>query len=341
MLENETLASVYRTAGRLIPYPHGEESLFEPPMKVFQVDDSQRKVSASFTEVPAPSPAAGQVRIKVHAAGVIPTELLWYPTTHLRNGGPRFHAVPGHEFSGTVICIGEGAAGFAPGDEVYGMNDWFWDGATAEYCLTVPSSIAMKPKSLTHVEAATVPISALTAWQGLFDRAALQPGERILVQGGGGAVGLFVVQLAHRHGAYVIATASGENAPLVKALGADCVIDYKAAHFEDGLVPVDVVFDTVGGSVRERSLAVLKSNGRMISIAAEGEINTNPKARESYFIVEPNQTQLIEIARLLDQGQLRTFVKGVFPFSDASLAYTGALSDKRVSGKVVVQIVSP
>jgi NADPH:quinone reductase-like Zn-dependent oxidoreductase len=130
--------------------------------------------------VPEPSPGAGQVQIKVHAAGVIATELLWYPTTHRENGDPRLHAIPGHEFSGTVSSVGEGAAGFAPGDEVYGMNNWFWDGATAEYCLTVPSSIALKPKSLTHIEAATVPISALTAWRRPGEFAELRDATAVL-----------------------------------------------------------------------------------------------------------------------------------------------------------------
>ena len=310
-------------------------------MRAFQVDGSAANVPVSLNEVPVPSPVAGQVLIEVHAAGVIATELLWYPTKHRENGDPRVHAIPGHEFSGTVASIGEGAAGFAPGDEVYGMNDWFWEGATAEYCLTVPSSIALKPRSLTHIEAATVPISALTAWQGLFDRAAIQPGERILVQGGAGAVGLFVVQLAHRHGTHVTATASSEDISLVQSLGADEAIDYRASRFEDGLVSVDVVFDTVGGSTRQRSAAVLKPNGRMISIAAEGESTTDPVARAAYFIVEPNQAQLIEIGRLLDRGQLKTFVKGVVSFKEAGLAYTGAVPDKRNSGKFVVEIVLP
>jgi NADPH:quinone reductase-like Zn-dependent oxidoreductase len=310
-------------------------------MKVFQLGDSPGGVSFSFTEEPVPLPGAGQVLIKVHATGVIATELQWYPTTHRENGDPRPHAIPGHEFSGTVAGIGDGAAGFAPGDEVYGMNDWFWEGAMAEYCLTIPSSIAMKPTSLSHIEAATVPISALTAWQGLFDRAAIQPGERILVQGGGGAVGLFVVQLAHRHGAYVIATASSEDMSLVQALGADQVIDYKASNFEDGLVPVDVVFDTVGGSIRKRSEAVLKPSGRLISIAADGEISTDPQARTAYFIVAPNRAQLMEIGRSLTDGDLKTFVKEVIPFSNAWLAYTGAVPDKGTSGKFVVEIALP
>ena len=309
-------------------------------MRAFQLKDSAVTVAVSLNEVPTPDPDPGQLLIKVHAAGVIPTELLWYPTKHRENGDPRLHAIPSHEFSGTVAKIADGQAGFAAGDEVYGMNNWFWEGAAAEYCLTVPSSIAIKPKSLTHIEAATVPISALTAWQGLFDRAAVQPRERILVQGGAGAVGLFVVQLAHLHGAHVTATASSEDIPLLQNIGADEVIDYKASNFEDGLVPVDVVFDTVGGSIRERSAAVLSRNGRMISIAAEGDTITDPEARAAYFIVEPNHAQLIEIGRLLDHGHLKTYVKGVVPFKDAGLAYTGAVPGERRSGKFVVEIVS-
>ncbi len=130
-------------------------------MRAFQLKDSAVTVAVSLNEVPTPDPDPGQLLIKVHAAGVIPTELLWYPTKHRENGDPRLHAIPSHEFSGTVAKIADGQAGFAAGDEVYGMNNWFWEGAAAEYCLTVPSSIAIKPKSLTHIEAATVPISAL------------------------------------------------------------------------------------------------------------------------------------------------------------------------------------
>ncbi|MBA3914283.1 MAG: NADP-dependent oxidoreductase [Acidobacteriales bacterium] len=309
-------------------------------MRAFQVEDLAQGAPLSLTKVPVPAPGSGQVLIKVHAAGATPTELLWYPTSHQENGAGRRHAIPGHEFSGTVAGLGKGVSGFAPGDEVYGMNDWYWEGATAEYCLTTPSSIALKPKSLTHVEAATVPISALTAWQGLFDRAKIQGGERILVQGGAGGVGLFVVQLAHRHGAHVIATASKEDISLLQSLGAAEVIDYKAARFEDGLAAIDVVFDTVGGSIRKRSAAVLKPGGRLISVAADGETSTDPQATRPDFIVEPNQAQLTEIARILDQAVLKTFVKGVVPFKDAALAYTGAVPGKRTAGKFVVEVVS-
>ena len=182
--------------------------VWEQVMKAIQFDRTSDGLSFSLAEVPTPQPAEGEVLIEVHAAGVIATELEWYPTSHHKNGEPRRHPIPGHEFSGTVAAVGKLVTSFTLGQEVYGMNDWFKEGATAEYCVAVPSSIALKPKSLSHVEAATVPISELTAWQGLFTRAAIQPGQRVLIQGGAGAVGLFVVQLAHRHEAHVIATAS-------------------------------------------------------------------------------------------------------------------------------------
>ena len=307
-------------------------------MKAIQFNRTLDYLSFSLAEVPMPKPAVGEVLIKVQAAGVIATELGWYPTSHQKNGEPRRSAIPGHEFSGTVAAVGDGVTSFAPGQEVYGMNDWFQEGATAEYCVALTSSIALKPESLPHVEAATVPISALTAWQGLFTRAAIQPGQRVLIQGGAGAVGLFVVQLAHRHGAYVIATASRQTLPLVQNLGADQVIDYKASRFEDGLAPVDVVFDTVGGSIRERSAAVLKPGGHLISIAADNEVNSDPKIRAAYFIVEPSRNQLEEVGRMLDQGRLKTFVKGIVSIQDAGLAYTGALQTKGSTGKFVVQV---
>ena len=167
--------------------------------------------------------------------------------------------MPGHEFSGVVAAVGGEADGFKVGDEIYGMNDWFADGATAEFCLTQPQNVALKPKSLSHELTATVPIGALTAWQGLLDRAKILAGERVLIHGGAGAVGLFAVQLAHLHGAHVIATASAENAELVKQLGADQVIDYKASRFEDEVRNVDVVFDAVGGETLERSWGVLET----------------------------------------------------------------------------------
>src|SRR5215813_1707145 len=184
-------------------------------MKVLRLDHSTPEPVFTYAEANRPQPGRGELLIRVHAAGVTPTELSWYPTTHTKDGTERSGAVPGHEFSGVIEATGQEVDNLNVGDEVFGMNDWFEDGATAEFCVTRPQSIALKPKSLSHELAATVPIGALTAWQGLLDRAKLQAGERVLIHGAAGAVGLFAVQLAHLHGAYVIATASARNADFV------------------------------------------------------------------------------------------------------------------------------
>jgi NADPH:quinone reductase-like Zn-dependent oxidoreductase len=307
-------------------------------MEAMQVQQSKDGATLRAAQVSQPKPGKGEVLIQVHAAGVTVTELGWDPTTHTKDGHERLNAIPGHEFSGVIAATGDGVSSFAQGQAVYGMNDWYADGAMAEYCLTEPLSIAAKPRTLTHEEAASVPIGALTAWQGLFDRAKLQKGERVLVHGGAGAVGLFVVQLAHRHGAHVIATASARTAALVTQLGANEVIDYRRSHFEDLVHDVDVVFDTVGGETLERSWRVLKPEGRMITIVGEGGDGSDQRAKKSFFIVEPNQEQLIEIGKLLDSGSLKTFVKAVVPFADAGAAYAKTIPQRLGYGKVVIDI---
>jgi NADPH:quinone reductase-like Zn-dependent oxidoreductase len=308
-------------------------------MKAMHLVESPQGLTLQAADVPQPNPAAGEILIRVHAAGVTKTELNWYPSTHSKNGEPRHNAIPAHEFSGVVAALGEGVTSPAIGDEVYGMNDWFQEGAMAEYCVTVPSSISAKPASLTLEAAATVPIGALTAMQGLFDRAKLQPGERVLVHGGAGAVGIFVVQLAHLHGAHVIATASSSTMNFVKNLGADEVLDYRGTPFEQIVSNIDVVFDTVGGETGKRSRKILKPGGRMISIAAEGEVTTDPEVRSAYFIVEPNRAQLIEAARLFDSGKLKTFIDASVPLTDAAKAFVGQIQQRRGYGKTVVTIL--
>jgi NADPH:quinone reductase-like Zn-dependent oxidoreductase len=289
-------------------------------------------------DIPQPVPGPGEVLVQVRAAGVIHTELGWYPTTHTKTGETRRGAVPGHEFSGVVAAMGEGVTGVDVGQEIYGMNDWFADGATAEYCLTLPGSIAAKPKSLTHIEAASVPISALTAWQGLFDRAKLQAGERVLVHGGAGAVGIFAVQLARSRGAHVIATASEHNLSFVSGLGADEVIDYRKERFEDRVGKVDIVFDTVGDETLQRSWSVLKPTGRMVTIASDVEGTDDPKLKAAFFIVEPNHDQLNEVARMLDEGSLRTYVGATVALERVEEAYAGGHGLKNGPGKVVVVV---
>lgn len=306
-------------------------------MKAVQLNNTSGGTTLIEANLPQPVPGSGEVLVRVHAAGVIHTELGWYPTTHTKNGEPRIGAVPGHEFSGIVAAVGADVTGVAVGQEIYGMNDWFADGATAEYCLTLPGSVAPKPKSLTHIEAASVPISALTAWQGLFDRAGLKAGERVLIHGGSGAVGIFVVQLARSRGAYVIATASEASLAFVSELGANEVIDYRKERFEDRDGKVDVVFDTAGGETLQRSWSVLKPEGRMITIVSEVEGTDDLKLKAAFFIVEPNRDQLNEVTRMLDAGTLRTFVSATVPLEKAEEAYIGGHL-KSGPGKVVVVV---
>jgi NADPH:quinone reductase-like Zn-dependent oxidoreductase len=307
-------------------------------MKAIQLITSQPAPELAEADVPKPAAGKGEVLVQVHAAGVTPTELIWYPTLYTKDGQPRVGAIPGHEFSGVIADLGECIEGFADGDEVYGMNDWFADGATAEYCVTLPSNVARKPQRLTHTETAAVPIGALTAWQGLLDRAKVQAGEHVLVHGGAGAVGVFAIQLARLHGARVTATVSGKNAAIVSQLGAESVIDYTTTAFEDVVRDVDVVFDTVGGETLQKSWDVLKPGGRMVTIAADAEGTTDARVKEAFFIVEPNQKQLAEIGDLFDAGKLRVFVDAEVPLANAAAAYEHKVQRRLGYGKVVVVV---
>lgn len=302
-------------------------------MRVIRFADS-RFVEGTAAQ---PQPGRGELLIRVCAAGMIQTEVGWYPTSHTKADDTRIGAVPGHEFSGVVAGVGEGIDSNQIGREVFGMNDWFSAGAMAEYCLALPSAVAPKPPGVTHVQAASVPISALTAWQGLFERAHLRSGERVLVHGGAGAVGTFAVQLANLHGAHVTATASARNVEFVRSLGAEQVLDRQVDRFEKHVQDIDVVFDTVGGETLERSWSVLKPSGRMITVTSGVENSTNDRVKQAFFIVEPNQKQLVEIGRLLEAGQLQAIVDTVITLSRVPEAYAGQVP-RQNRGKLVVSI---
>jgi NADPH:quinone reductase-like Zn-dependent oxidoreductase len=289
----------------------------------------------AYEEAPQPRPGDGEVLVRVHAAAVTPTELVWVPTWTTPTGEPRrFPIILGHEFSGEVAAVGDGVADAAVGNPVYGLNDWFGDGALAEYCVARAAEVAPKPRSVDHLPAAVTPISALTAWQGLIERARLVAGDRVLVHGAAGGVGVFAVQLARWRGATVIGTASAHNAAFVRGLGADEVIDYRAVRFEDIARGIDVVFDTVGGETLDRSWGVLKPGGRLVTIAASVEGSPDPRTREAFFIVRPDRGQLNEITRLIDAAQLRPVVDRVFPLARARQAY----EHKPARGKVVLRV---
>lgn len=304
-------------------------------MKAIRLHGRGGPEAFAYEEAPQPRPGEGEVLVRVHAAAVTPTELVWVPTWTTPTGEPRrFPIILGHEFSGEVAAVGDGVTDVAVGNPVYGLNDWFGDGALAEYCVARAAEVAPKPRSVDHLAAAVTPISALTAWQGLLGRARLAAGDRVLVHGAAGGVGVFAVQLARWRGATVIGTASPTNAAFVHGLGADEVIDYRAVRFEDIVHGIDVVFDTVGGETLDRSWGVLKPGGRLVTIAASVEGSPDPRTREAFFIVRPDRGQLNEITRLIDAAQLRPVVDCVFPLAQARQAF----EHKPTRGKVVLSV---
>ncbi len=305
-------------------------------MKAIRLQARTGPAGFVYEEAPQPEPRAGEVLVRVHAAAVTPTELQWAPTSTTRTGEPRpLPVILGHEFSGVISAVGPDVTDLAEGDAVFGMNDWFRDGAQAEYCVARAAEVALKPRSVDHVQAAVTPISALTAWQGLIERAGLTSGQTVLIHGASGGVGVFAVQLARGRGARVIGTASANNLDFVRGLGAEEVIDYRAERFDDVVRDVDLVFDTVGGETLARSWGVLRPGGKLITIAASEEQTQAERVRDAFFIVEANRTQLAEVARLIDAGELRPVVGGVFPLARGREAY----EYKPAHGKVVLRVV--
>jgi NADPH:quinone reductase-like Zn-dependent oxidoreductase len=291
-------------------------------------------------EAPVPSLAPDDVLVRVHAGGVTPSELDWPSTWLHHDGTPRTPPiVPGHEVAGVVEAVGPDAAGLAAGDEVYGLIDFRRDGADAECVAVRATELAPKPVTLTHALAAAVPLSALTAWQALFDQGGLRAGQRVLIHGGAGGVGSFAVQLARWRGTHVVATASARDTELVRDLGADEVIDYRTQRFEEVVADMDLVFDTVGGETWERSWDVLRPGGRLVSIAVPRppERETGDGRRAIWFVVESNRTQLIDIGGLIDGGHLRPIVSAVLPLAEGRTAY-GAGQNGRGPGKAVLVV---
>jgi NADPH:quinone reductase-like Zn-dependent oxidoreductase len=292
-----------------------------------------------YEDAPLPRLGPGEVLVRVYAAGVIAPELTWSATYQTNAGVPRPLPIPGHDISGVVVDVGSEVSNIAVGEEVYGLIAFERDGAAAEYAIALPGELAPKPHTLDHVQAAAVPLTALTAWQAFFDHAGLSAGQTVLIHGAAGGVGVFAVQFAHWIGANVIATASARNRDFLRELGADETIDYTTTRFEQVVRDVDVVFDMVGGDTLERSYGVLKTGGVLVSVAMppSPEKAKEHGARSVWFIVEPNRDQLIEIGELIDGGQIRPIVDTVFPLSQARQAYElGARGHTR--GKIVLSV---
>lgn len=293
----------------------------------------------TYEDAPKPAPGAADALVRVHACAITPTELSWGTTYTTREGVERFPTIPGHELSGVVEAVGAGARAPSVGGAVYALTDFWRNGAAADYVVVRAADLAPKPKNLTHTQAAAVPLSALTAWQALFDHAGLMKGQRVLIHAAAGGVGTYAVQLAKGRGAHVIGTARAANETLLRDLGADEVIDYTAVRFEDRVRDVDIVLDSVGGDTLERSWGVLRKGGVLVTIAdsAPAERAAKYGVRSVEFIVEPNRAQLIEIAHLIEAGALRVIVEATFPLPEARAAFERGLGGHN-RGKLVLRV---
>lgn len=308
-----------------------------PPMHAVRIHEFGGAEVLKYEETPRPEPAAGEVLIKVHAAGVNPVD--W----KIRDGAfgsGTFPMILGYDVSGTVEAVGEGTTRFKKGDRVFAYLFLQRGGGYAEYAAVAESIVAAKPATIDHVHAAGVPLAALTAWQALADVAKLTEGQTVLVHAGAGGVGHFAVQIAKARGATVIATASAGNHDYLKSIGADKVIDYRSEKFEDVVRDVDVVLDPIGGETQERSFGVIRKGGYLVSIVQP----PNPQRLKeagisgSVFLVRPDADQLAEIARLIDAGKIKPHVSQTFPLPDAGKAH--ALSQTgRTRGKIVLTVV--
>lgn len=289
----------------------------------------------------APVPEIGprEALIRVHAAGVTPTELTWNSTFTTKDKKDRLPVIPAFEVAGTVEEVMADAAGLTKGDAVYGLLDFWRDGAAAEYVVAKASDLAPKPKSLSFAYSAAIPLSGLTAWQSLFDYAKLSKGDTVLIHGAGGGVGTFAVQFAHWRGAHVFATCSREKADLVRGIGADRVIDYSSVKFQEELRGLDVVLDTVGGEVLESSWGVLRPGGSIVTIVGDVPEEKAAKSGVKGFsiLVEPNREELVQIGRLVDAGEVKPVVDAVFPLSQAKEAFERGLSGHN-RGKLVLSV---
>lgn len=305
-------------------------------LRAYAKNDANRLV---YEDAPYPEMSPGDVLIRVKASGVSPSELAWPTTWIAPDGSDRpLPIIPGHEVSGIVEERGSNVDRLDIGDEVYGLIDFQRDGADAEYVAVRATELAPKPSTVDHVQTAAIPLSGLTAWQALFDHAHLRSEQRVLIHGGAGGVGSLAVQLAHRCGAYVIATASGADADLVRSLGADNVINYRVERFDETVRDIDVVFDTVGGETWRRSWGVLRPGGSIVSVAVpRPPIESAPGSIQAvWFVVSSRPDQLTEIATLIDAGHLRPIVAKVFPLSRGQEAF--ASSTRARPGKIVLDI---
>ena len=277
-----------------------------------------------ITEIPRPKPRTNEILVKVHAAGLNPTD--W---KHRSGHGfvDKLPLVLGWDVSGVVEAVGIGVATFRPGDEVFGMMSYpFGLGTHADYVAAPARFFAAKPRSVDHVQAGALPLVSLTAWQALVDNADLQSGQRVLIHAAAGGVGHIAVQIAKARGAYVIGTASAEKHGFLREVGADEVIDYRTDDFADRVRDVDAVLDTIGGDTAMRSLHTLRKGGSLVSLIPVGSADLFRQAdqlgvRALRMLVDSSRSALETVSGLVDESSLRATIAGTFPLTEAAEAH--------------------
>ncbi|HYY35950.1 MAG TPA: NADP-dependent oxidoreductase [Candidatus Binatia bacterium] len=292
-----------------------------------------------YQDMPRPEPKEDQILIRVIAAGVNPVDAMIRSGMFAKYEKDVFPIIPGADIAGVVEKVGSKVTKFKAGDPVFAYVSLKGGGGYAEYTLATERGTAAKPKSLTYVEAAAVPIVALTAWQALIDTAKLNTGQTVLIHGGSGGVGTFAIQIAKARGAKVIATASTANQDLLKQLGADVAIDYIKQKFEDVAKDVDVVLDSVGKDTLARSYGVVKKGGFIVSLVARPDRDELDKhgIRGAAVNVEPNSGELAEIGKLIDQKKIKVIVSQTFPLSEAMRAQE-QVATGHTRGKIVLKV---
>jgi NADPH:quinone reductase-like Zn-dependent oxidoreductase len=296
-------------------------------------DQAAGKAGMTLVERAEPSAAINDVIVQIHASGFVPTELGWPSTWTDRADRDRNPSIPGHELAGVVTALGYGTTGLSVGQRVFGLADWHRDGTLAEYVAIEARNLAPLPGDVDFTVAASLPISGLTAWQGLFQHGRLQAGQSVLAHGAAGAVGTMVTQLAREAGAYVIGT--GRAADREKALdfGAQEFLDLENDALES-VGEVDLVFDVIGGDVQKRSAGLIKAGGTLVSVV--GPVEARPEDGLAVdFVVEADRVQLGEIVQRVRDGRLRTNIGTTTSLDDAAAALN---STERLRGKTIIRV---
>lgn len=288
-------------------------------------------------DVPRPTPGPGEVLVRVAATGVGPWD--GWIRSHTSVVKVPLPLTLGSDLSGFIEEIGSGVSGFSRADEVYGVTNADFCGANVEYAIASAAMIGPKPRSLDHLQAASVPVVAVTAWQMLFEYGKASAGQTVLIHGGAGNVGAYAVQLAHFANLKIFATCSSEDAPYVRSLGATSAIDYTTTKFEDVALEVDIVIDTVGGDIQERSLQVVKSGG--IIVSSVSPFPGTPKRSDvstAFFLVEVTTARLNSITQLIDRHELSTQVGTVLPLDQVQTAHQMLDGAPHKRGKIVLAV---